>query len=1459
MFKRLIVGTFICLVGGLYAQTDQLNAKKYWKFRNNFRRDFVKIGSERGEGIPIASRLPIGCTNNVDASGGKGAVRWADGMLFQGHYIGFLATEYRLLKNRGQDVTATLNELYYALNAINRTDRTAEPIITGIADNGLPVLKDENLNGFYLRDDAGADTYKNWENSPINCRCTEGAAYTRNNMAGLNEGGYQNRASTNDHSTPSLDQMTSLLLGIVVINKLIEDGVYVQPTPSDPVMDIKNEALSIANRLISYAYQHNYFLLDEWGWPISNGGGELFGTAYPITLIGENLLGNDYSLTMKRQKNFYGTAQQYYSTLIEERRDSIWDTIGIVKKNQIEDYEDYANNWILDLPGLSNFEAYQLEAGAELIHTSSFEGFWTSLIPDNVPSIILEWEDNQKIDGSAGGVDFGFPVNLIKLDSPPIKEYNLTIMFNLGVASGIFDSEQVAEWGTTSANFELILIDALLKNSAPAVEGKAFFQNILNSMPLYGGFKYHGQEWYGYKVDGTDSVGPKQIIWAEEWGGEYKWIDELESNSAEGHQGQFNALDYMYLHNLYYLVYGDDIAEPFEETYDCFCGSTSIFDINALQSEVGNTDIVETNMTLDQVLDGEVTLHSNIVKQLSFLDFCTKGVFSDFTTIGTRNIKQQFDDYHDIGISLNAFLTNNHNIAETGEVNIESRLVICNTKEFKVLEGGVINLDKGEILIKPGASLVIEGDVHVAPGAKIIVESEGKIVIKNGGNLDNSGYIQLKDGATLEYEEGARFQMNDDFAEFHIDGGDLIIRENADFTFEKGGSQSGQMRFSEWGAHIIAENNTTFSLRGNGDDDPILILEKDADFWSESTGLKSISLKNGKVDLFENARLVGAQNFLAIDVHFNGIEPNRGTVFFDQTNLTASKFDEVDIFAPLFYKNAGKLIISGCEINNDSDYLVKIKGMGYNINNTTFNGAGYYMISAQNTLLSSRVSSCTFNGNETTVGIIDNSNAELDVKSNNFNSLYVGLHKLDGRANVKCNNFNDFSYAGIVAHNNCVLDVSTNGLGGYNVFTKNDAAIGTNIALWDVQSLLINNGKNTFDDLGALPIIQGSLQMVPPPGAIPVIFANVNQWNVANTVPASSRFNLTSATGGSVTLATFTPSAASCPNSDIFVSGTGYGVPNLQGEMPLIQSPHFNNVGLAAALDVCINTTEQFGGSSDLLALELFEEVLMTYPSMPSSDLTNWLVRFGAQKMKNTLQKLVTDGEINIAANSSQFSTEVQRYVNVLNALTSVNLNTTNYKQLFYLEMDKVHLFHLLGKHNLAILTLLNTESCGLNLNEQMYINHWKKELDEETKKTYYGYTAEFLDTTWIDTTYYKIPTQQNFGNFGSYIENATTIEFFNCSNYRKPIKTDDGENSVNLSVQPNPNQGIFTLTYFLPEESNGEIVVYSIDGKPVYRFTCQTGQHQQIVDISDVANGTYFYKFVVDGIGLKQGKFIIQ
>ena len=40
--------------------------------------------------------------------------------------MGMLATEYKLLKNEGKDTTKTLQELMYAINAIERLDSSAE-------------------------------------------------------------------------------------------------------------------------------------------------------------------------------------------------------------------------------------------------------------------------------------------------------------------------------------------------------------------------------------------------------------------------------------------------------------------------------------------------------------------------------------------------------------------------------------------------------------------------------------------------------------------------------------------------------------------------------------------------------------------------------------------------------------------------------------------------------------------------------------------------------------------------------------------------------------------------------------------------------------------------------------------------------------------------------------------------------------------------------------------------------------------------------------------------------------------------------------------------------------------------------------------------------------------------------------------------------------------------------------
>jgi hypothetical protein len=49
--KPLLIGVvYLCLTHWVsYAQTEALNQQKYWKLRNNFKEQFIKIGSQAGE------------------------------------------------------------------------------------------------------------------------------------------------------------------------------------------------------------------------------------------------------------------------------------------------------------------------------------------------------------------------------------------------------------------------------------------------------------------------------------------------------------------------------------------------------------------------------------------------------------------------------------------------------------------------------------------------------------------------------------------------------------------------------------------------------------------------------------------------------------------------------------------------------------------------------------------------------------------------------------------------------------------------------------------------------------------------------------------------------------------------------------------------------------------------------------------------------------------------------------------------------------------------------------------------------------------------------------------------------------------------------------------------------------------------------------------------------------------
>lgn len=152
------VGTFLlAAVGGLAitcaapAQTTGENLAKYDKLRTRLKDEFVRIGDGPGKGQPAEER-----------DDQEGFIRWADSTIRLGWYLGVLATEYELYTHPGlypgagvgKSPDDTLNELYFALRAMERIDEVAD------ASFPPPCTQTPALNGFFLRDDVPAEFFQ---------------------------------------------------------------------------------------------------------------------------------------------------------------------------------------------------------------------------------------------------------------------------------------------------------------------------------------------------------------------------------------------------------------------------------------------------------------------------------------------------------------------------------------------------------------------------------------------------------------------------------------------------------------------------------------------------------------------------------------------------------------------------------------------------------------------------------------------------------------------------------------------------------------------------------------------------------------------------------------------------------------------------------------------------------------------------------------------------------------------------------------------------------------------------------------------------------------------------------------------------------------------------------------------------------------------------------------------------
>ena len=97
---------------------------------------------------------------------------------------------------------------------------------------------------------------------------------------------------------------------------------------------------------------------------------------------------------------------------------------------------------------------------------------------------------------------------------------------------------------------------------------------------------------------------------------------------------------------------------------------------------------------------------------------------------------------------------------------------------------------------------------------------------------------------------------------------------------------------------------------------------------------------------------------------------------------------------------------------------------------------------------------------------------------------------------------------------------------------------------------------------------------------------------------------------------------------------------------------------------------------------------------------------------------------------------------------------------------------------------------------------------------------------------------------------------------YREKEEGGIENQKLNLSIYPNPSDGQFTIEYQLPENTfSSKLKIYNIKGQMVFEINLQTvkEKQKQLISLTDLPSGMYFYKMEGSDVVNGKGKLVIQ
>ncbi len=276
------------------AALDRENWNRYWRYRLRLAEDFMVPGEGPGLHLPADTIIVRGQRVNV--------IRWSDSPLQLGWYIGVLALETAAVNSKTGLANADrrrleeripadgfngeavhLRELYFALSALDRLDRSAESIFARVCSG--PAV---DAPGFFIRDDVS--------DSPA-MRARMGRLWIESDFASLERGDCRADETTLDclaqcpecfNGEASQDQVYHLLMGLALVKRFVPPGTLVRG------VDLNERAREQARRLILYLAANDWEMINPvCGRPVRRGS-YARGYSYATACAADKLTDGEY-------------------------------------------------------------------------------------------------------------------------------------------------------------------------------------------------------------------------------------------------------------------------------------------------------------------------------------------------------------------------------------------------------------------------------------------------------------------------------------------------------------------------------------------------------------------------------------------------------------------------------------------------------------------------------------------------------------------------------------------------------------------------------------------------------------------------------------------------------------------------------------------------------------------------------------------------------------------------------------------------------------------------------------------------------------------------------------------------------------------------------------------------------------------------------------------------------------